>query len=175
MSSEKYFWKNIFRKICFSKNIFRKIFLENYFSKNVLSTNILKAQTTTEEITTEFFKTYEKSPQKAVDYVFGTNKWMMDRNKDGIENVKTHLTSFLGLVGDYYGYEKRYLMLGHSQLLISRDKDFNKIVSVVPLEGGFCMIQKPRDFGGITIESTFRKYHFKFENSVELVDWYKKI
>ena len=76
---------------------------------------------------------------------------------------------------NYYGYEKRYLMLGHSQLLISRDKDFNKIVSVVPLEGGFCMIQKPRDFGGITIESTFRKYHFKFENSVELVDWYKKI
>ncbi|MBL7935603.1 MAG: hypothetical protein JNM51_07325 [Bacteroidia bacterium] len=72
----------------------------------LLSTNILKAQTTTEEITDEFFKTYEKSPQKAIDYIFGTNKWMMDRNKDGIDNIKTQLTSFLGLVGDYYSYEK---------------------------------------------------------------------
>ena len=84
----------------------KKIKLLTLLFVTVLSTNILKAQTTTEEITTEFFKTYEKSPQKAVDYVFGTNKWMMDRNKDGIENVKTQLTSFLGLVGDYYGYEK---------------------------------------------------------------------
>jgi hypothetical protein len=54
------------------------------------------------------------------------------------------------------GYEKRYLMLGHSQLLISRDKEFEKIVAVIPLEGGFCMIKKPRDFGGLIIESTFR-------------------
>ena len=64
------------------------------------------AQNSTEEITDRFFKTYEKSPQKAVDDVFGTNKWMMERNKDGIENIKTQLTSFLGLVGEYYGYEK---------------------------------------------------------------------
>ncbi|CAL2102228.1 protein of unknown function [Tenacibaculum sp. 190130A14a] len=31
---------------------------------------------------------------------------MIDRNKDGIENVKSQLTNFLGLVGDYYGHEK---------------------------------------------------------------------
>ena len=84
----------------------RKIKLLTFLIVIILSTNILKAQSTTEEITTEFFKTYEKSPQKAVDYVFGTNKWMIDRNKDGIENVKSQLTNFLGLVGDYYGYEK---------------------------------------------------------------------
>ena len=84
----------------------RKIKILTLLIVTVLSTNILKAQTKIDEITTEFFKTYEKSPQEAVDYVFGTNKWMMDRNKDGIENVKTQLTSFLGLVGDYYGYEK---------------------------------------------------------------------
>lgn len=39
-----------------------------------------------------------------------------------------------------FGWTKRYLMLGSSQLLISRDKDFNRLVNVVPLEGGFCMI-----------------------------------
>lgn len=71
-----------------------------------LLTNSLNAQTTTEEITDEFFKTYTESPLKAIDYIFGTNKWMIERNKDGIENIKTQLTSFLGLVGDYYGYEK---------------------------------------------------------------------
>jgi len=84
----------------------KKIKLLTLLILTVISTNILKAQSTTEEITSEFFKTYDKSPQKAVDYVFGTNKWMIDRNKDGIENVKSQLTNFLGLVGDYYGYEK---------------------------------------------------------------------
>jgi hypothetical protein len=84
----------------------KKIKLLTLLILTVVSTNILKAQSTTEEITSEFFKTYEKSPQKAVDYVFGTNKWMIDRNKDGIENVKSQLTNFLELVGDYYGYEK---------------------------------------------------------------------
>jgi hypothetical protein len=86
----------------------------------VLSANILKAQTTTEEITDKFFETFEKSPLKAVDYVFGTNSWMVDRNKDGIENVKTQLTSFLGLVGEYYGYEKiTEKSVGESYKLVS--------------------------------------------------------
>jgi len=84
----------------------KKIKLLTLLILTVIWTNILKAQSTTEEITSEFFKTYDKSPQKAVEYVFGTNKWMIDRNKDGIENVKSQLTNFLGLVGDYYGYEK---------------------------------------------------------------------
>lgn len=72
----------------------------------IASNMVLKAQTTTEEITDEFFRKYEKSPMKAVDYAFETNQWMVERNKDGIDNVKTQLTSSLGLVGDYYGYEK---------------------------------------------------------------------
>ena len=55
-----------------------------------------------------------------------------------------------------FGYEKRYLMLGHSQLLIGRDEKFDNIVGVIPLEGGFCMIKKPRDYNGLIIESTFR-------------------
>ena len=98
----------------------RKIKLLTLLIVTVLSTNVLKAQATTEEITTEFFKTYEKSPQKAVDYVFATKKWMIDRNKDGIENVKTQLTSFLGLVGDYYGYEKiTEKSVGESYKLVS--------------------------------------------------------
>lgn len=73
------------------------------------------------------------------------------------------------------GYEKRYLMLGHSQLLISRDKELKQIVALIPLEGGFCMIKKPRDYGGLVIESTFRQYKFKFSSATDLIDWYQKV
>jgi len=98
----------------------RKIKILSFLIVVALSSNILKAQTTTEEILTEFFNTYKKSPQMAVEYIFGTNKWMMDRNKDGIENVKTQLTSFLRLVGDYYGYEKiTEKSVGESYQLVS--------------------------------------------------------
>lgn len=98
----------------------RKIKLSAVLLVVFLSSNILKAQVTTEEITDKFFNIYEKSPLKAIDYVFGTNKWMIDRNKDGIENVKTQLTSFLGLVGEYYGHEKiTEKSVGKSYKLIS--------------------------------------------------------
>lgn len=97
----------------------RKIKILTLLIVSVLSTNILKAQTNTNEITAQFFKTYENSPQEAVDYIFGTNKWM-DRNKDAIQNVKTQLSSFLGLVGDYYGYEKiTEKSIGDSYKLVS--------------------------------------------------------
>jgi hypothetical protein len=75
----------------------------------------------------------------------------------------------------HFGYDKRYLMLGHSQLLIARDENFDKIVGLIPLEGGFCMVKKPRDFGGLIIESTFRQYKFKFKEAKDLVEWYKKV
>jgi len=38
------------------------------------------------------------------------------------------------------GWERRYLLLGATQLIIARDKNFERIVNVIPLEGGFCMI-----------------------------------
>lgn len=84
----------------------RKILFATLMILALNAGSILKAQTTTEEITTAFFDTYEKSPLQAVEYVFGTNKWMPERNRDGIEHVKTSLSSLLDLVGDYYGYEK---------------------------------------------------------------------
>ena len=73
------------------------------------------------------------------------------------------------------GWEKRFLMLGHSQLLIARDPNFEKVVGVIPLEGGFCMVKKPRNFGGLIIESTFRQYCLKFPDSTMMVNWYKRV
>ncbi|WP_375238099.1 hypothetical protein [Aurantibacter sp.] len=67
--------------------------------------NSLKSQTSTDEILNKFFVIYEASPFEAVDYVYSTNKWM-ERNIDGIEDVKNKMRTFLGLVGEYYGYEE---------------------------------------------------------------------
>jgi hypothetical protein len=51
------------------------------------------------------------------------------------------------------GYETRFLLLGYSQLLIARDPEFTNIVNVLPLEGGFIMVKKPRDFGGLILST----------------------
>lgn len=98
----------------------------NLFYKSILSIFMLcfivtpsAAQETSDEIINTFFETYEKEPLEAVDYVFSTNEWM-DRNKDAVENLKTQLSSYLKLVGDYYGYEKiTEKSVGESYKLIS--------------------------------------------------------
>ncbi|WP_203259007.1 hypothetical protein [Hyunsoonleella ulvae] len=83
----------------------RKIKLLTLLIVTVLSTNILKAQASTEEITTEFFKTYEKSPEKAIENIFSTNKWV-EESKEALENTKFNLTSGIKSMGNYNGYEK---------------------------------------------------------------------
>ena len=40
-----------------------------------------------------------------------------------------------------FGSETRHLMLGTTQLLLARDKSFESIVNVIPLEGGYCMVR----------------------------------
>lgn len=64
----------------------------------------LKAQTNSDEITNQFFKLFEESPEKAVVYIFNTNKWM-ERDRDGIDNLKTQISGLKSIVGDYYGFE----------------------------------------------------------------------
>ena len=40
------------------------------------------------------------------------------------------------------GSETRYLLLGISQLLIARDPDYENLVNVIPLEGGYCIVRE---------------------------------
>ena len=63
-------------------------------------------------------------------------------------------------------------MLGYSQLLIARDGDFNNIVNVIPLEGGYVIVKKPKDFPGIIIQTHYRDFIFKFSTPDEMVSWY---
>ncbi|MFC4634245.1 hypothetical protein ACFO3O_10025 [Dokdonia ponticola] len=80
----------------------RKIIL--VFSLTLLTT-ITYGQNTTDGITAEFFKKYEQDTDAAFDYIFGTNKWMVE-NKDGIENVKFKIREYKNLMGKYIGFER---------------------------------------------------------------------
>ena len=64
----------------------------------------LLAQSTYKEITDAFFAVYAKYPSKAVEYAFGTNKWML-KKPEVVTNVKTQLKTLTELLGDYYGFE----------------------------------------------------------------------
>lgn len=70
-----------------------------------LFTASLQAQNSEKDIPEKFFTIFENDPLKAIDYVFSTNKWM-ERNIDGIENLKNKYKDLLPLIGEYYGYEK---------------------------------------------------------------------
>lgn len=71
----------------------------------LLCPGTLFAQNDPESIIQEFFKLYkEKTSDAALDYLFGTNKWMKD-SKEQIENVKFKINStVIKSMGDYHGY-----------------------------------------------------------------------
>ena len=81
------------------KLILASIIAFSFFSLN------LHAQKSKTDIPVEFFRIYESDPLKAIDYVFSTNTWM-ERNIDGVENLKNKYKDLLPLIGEYYGYEK---------------------------------------------------------------------
>jgi hypothetical protein len=64
------------------------------------------AQDDPQKMIDEFFNLYKgKGADVALDFIFGTNKWMND-SKDQIENVKFKLNStVVKSMGDYYGHE----------------------------------------------------------------------
>ena len=62
-------------------------------------------QESPEKIIETFFKEYEKSPSKAVENIYGTNKWTA-RVRDGIETMKNEVNKYTeDYMGQYYGYE----------------------------------------------------------------------
>ena len=70
----------------------------------LLGLHSLKAQSI-EEIITVFFENYKANPTKAVEYIFSTNQWMIDKKQDAINNVKSQMENSIDLIGDYINYE----------------------------------------------------------------------
>lgn len=76
-----------------------------YIFLQLLFVNIIIAQEP-KELISNFFDTYKtKGVDNALDNIFATNTWMLQRSKDEIENVKLQLKSIIQVVGEYYGYE----------------------------------------------------------------------
>ena len=120
-----------------------------------LSINLTKAQSTINEITNEFFKVYEKNPQKAVDYIFSTNNWMSKEKNYDVENVKSQLSNFIGLVGNYYGFEKiTEKSLGESLKLVSYIIKYDR----QPIRFTF-LFYKPKD--------VWKIQNFKFDDNLD--------
>lgn len=51
-----------------------------------------------------FFDRFDKSPDKAIEYIFSTNSYIK-KNQKGIERIKERLNTSRKLLGEYYGKE----------------------------------------------------------------------
>lgn len=67
--------------------------------------NTVNAQNLPEDQINRFFVSYKNSPEKALDELFATNKWLTE-NQGDLNNVKVQLNNTLLLIGNYHGYEK---------------------------------------------------------------------
>lgn len=53
-----------------------------------------------------FFNIYQsKNINIALDSLFSTNPWLMERSKDNIDNIKSQLASYSNILGKYKGFE----------------------------------------------------------------------
>lgn len=91
----------------------------------MLSSTNLKAQTTIDEFIDTYFAVYEKSPEKAFDFL--TNDINVRAGQESTEKMKKQILFAASQSGVYYGYEK--LMeksIGNSLKLISFLKKYEK-------------------------------------------------
>lgn len=90
-----------------------------------------------------------------IDFIFETNKWMIENNSDGISNVKTQLSNVLNQIGSYQGFD---------QLTISTLGDNYKVINYMvryerqPLRFIF-IFYKPKN--------TWQIQNFQFNDSFE--------
>ena len=132
--------------------------ITHYFFTSLLfliSISNIHAQSTAEEITEKFFIEFETSPEKAIDYAFSTNPWIIERNKDGIETVKNKLSNSLALVGEYHGFEKIVeRKVGENLVLISFMVKYDR----QPIRFNF-VLYRPKD--------QWRVQNFKFDDNID--------
>lgn len=64
----------------------------------------LNAQTS-DEIIKDFFVKYQENSDSAIDYLFGSNKYMSGQT-DAVYNIKFKLRENQALLGKFIGYEK---------------------------------------------------------------------
>lgn len=116
---------------------------------------LANAQNQPKDIIDHFFELYEsKGSNEALDYIFGTNKWMSNSQKS-IDDLKYKLNGTIELIGQYYGYEPivTRTIKGHLELhtyIVKYDRQ--------PLRFSF-LLYKPND--------TWRLQNFKYDDNLD--------
>jgi hypothetical protein len=94
----------------------------------ILTYQISVAQNSPEEMVNKFFDLYKKNgSDKAIDYLFATNKYAKD-NQEAIDQLKSNLKNILAVDGPFWGYDlllkkmagENFVML---TLLVKHDRD----------------------------------------------------
>ena len=73
----------------------------------LLSVNQAFCQESEKDLLDKFFEMYRTNSTEALDYIYGTNKWVSS-NADGIKQLKIQIKQYEELVGDFYGEEFIY-------------------------------------------------------------------
>jgi len=76
------------------------------------------------------------------------------------------------------GKELRYVSLGVKQMIISKDKELNKIVNVIPIDNGTILLNYDLENKckmicdlGVNINNSFRSFELKFCEEAVIDDW----
>ena len=77
------------------------------FALTILAIGPIQAQTSEQEIIDNFFEKYSDDPIEALDYLYGTTKWV-DADGDGVKQLKSQLRQYQEVVGAYHGEEFLY-------------------------------------------------------------------
>ena len=68
------------------------------------------------------------------------------------------------------GWETRHIALGLTQLIISRDPGFHKLLNVVPLTSGTFALKRKDDH--LHLRTSEREFAFKFDDNSECEKWF---
>lgn len=82
-----------------------KIYKTLFFALFLTLSNFVFSQNLPEDKVSQFFKTYETSPDMAIEALMSNNPWL-NGNEASVNQVKIQLKSSIELVGTYYGFEK---------------------------------------------------------------------
>jgi len=65
----------------------------------------LQAQTSKKDILKVFFQTYKTNPEKAIDFLYSTNKWI-DLESNIVKEIKSNLRSNIPRMGAYLDHRQ---------------------------------------------------------------------
>ena len=73
-----------------------------------------------------------------------------------------------------FGWVSRHLLLGYTQIIVARDKEFAHIVNVIPIVGGFISVSRENE-NMIRILTSVREFRLRFVEEGQAEVWFNDI